>query len=98
MAIQYGNLGRIYFMRGELDRAEEMHKKALAIDEKLGRQEGMASCYSDLGLTYQIRGELDRAEEMYQKALALFKAVGAAPQVKQVQALLDSLKEAGAER
>ncbi len=39
----YGNLGLIYQTRGELDRAEEMHKKSLAIEEKLGRQEGMAS-------------------------------------------------------
>ncbi len=41
-AAAYGNLGLIYRTRGELDRAEEMQKKALAIEEKLGRQEGMA--------------------------------------------------------
>lgn len=48
--------------------------------------------------SYWARGELDRAEEMHKKALALFKAVGAAPQVKQVQAWLDSLNESRAER
>ena len=93
IAMGTGNLGVIYQTRGELDRAEEMHKKALAIetrssaarrawrqeqrlrqprdhlpdarrarpgrgdasrrslaiDEKLGRQEGMASHYGNLG-------------------------------------------------
>ena len=73
-----------------------MFKKALAIDEKLGRQEGMANHYGNLGAIYQTRGELDRAEEMYEKSLALFKAVGAAPKVKQVQAWLDSLNSSSA--
>ena len=73
---QYGNLGLIYRMRGELDRAEAMHKKALAIDEKLGRQDGMANEYGNLGLLYQMRGELDRAEAMYKKALAIDEKLG----------------------
>ena len=98
MASHYGNLGILYQTRGDLDRAEEMYKKALAIADKLGRQEGMANQYGNLGILYETRGELDRAEEMYRKSLALFKAVGAAPRVKQVQAWLDSLNVSRAER
>jgi hypothetical protein len=75
-----------------------MHKKSLVIEEKLGRQEGMASEYGNLGNVYKRRGELDGAEEMYHKALALFKAVGAAPRVKQVQAWLDALNKSRGER
>ena len=75
-AAAWGNLGLIYRKRGGLDRAEEMHQKSLAIEEKLGRQEGMASDYSNLGLIYEKRGELDRAEEMYQKALAINEKLG----------------------
>jgi tetratricopeptide (TPR) repeat protein len=93
-----GNLGVIYWTRGELDRAEEMLKKSLAINEKLGRQEGMAASYGNLGNIYWTRGELDRAEEMLKKALVRFKAVGAAPQIKQTETLLDSLNESRAER
>ena len=37
LAARTGNLGLIYRTRGELDRTEEMHKKSLAIEEKLGR-------------------------------------------------------------
>jgi len=94
----YGNLGLIYQTCGEIDRAEEMLNKSLAIEEKLGRQEGMAIQYGNPGLLYRTRGEPDRAEEMYRKALALFKAVGAAPQVKQTETLLDSMNESRAER
>ena len=35
-AALYGNLGLIYQTRGELERAEEMLRKALAIDERVG--------------------------------------------------------------
>ena len=62
--------------RGELDRAVEMYEKSLAINEALGRQEGMASDYGNLGIVYQTRGELDRAVEMYEKSLAINEALG----------------------
>jgi len=75
-AVLLGNLGLIYRRRGELDGAEKMHKKALAIDEKLGRLEEMASDYNNLGLIYQTRGELDEAEKMYKKALAIHERLG----------------------
>ncbi|MCG8509322.1 MAG: DUF4062 domain-containing protein, partial [Rhodospirillales bacterium] len=39
-ASAYGNLGILYATRGDLDRAEEMYRKALAINEALGRKEG----------------------------------------------------------
>ena len=53
-----------------------MHQKALAIEEKLGREKGMASQYGNLGIIYETRGELDRAEEMYKKVLAIEEKLG----------------------
>ena len=53
-----------------------MHEKSLAIEEALGRKEGMASQYGNLGNLYQTRGDLDRAEEMYEKSLAINEALG----------------------
>ncbi len=72
----YGNLGVVYHIRGDLDRAEEMHRKSLEIDERLGRLEGMASDYGNLGNVYYTRGDLDRAEEMYRKTLEIDKRLG----------------------
>ena len=42
MAAAHGNLGLIYSL-GDLDRAEAMHRKSLAIEEQLGRRQGMAA-------------------------------------------------------
>ena len=52
-AVVLGNLGLIYQTRGELDKAEEMHKKALEINEKIGRLEGIASQFGNLGAIYK---------------------------------------------
>ena len=46
------NLGIVYRTRGDLNEAEAMHKKALALDEALGCKEGMAKAYSNLGTVY----------------------------------------------
>ncbi|MCP5204916.1 MAG: hypothetical protein H6992_12250 [Pseudomonadales bacterium] len=40
--------------------------QVLAIEEALGRKEGMASDYGNLGILYKTQGELEQAEEMYQ--------------------------------
>jgi tetratricopeptide (TPR) repeat protein/KaiC/GvpD/RAD55 family RecA-like ATPase len=70
------NLGIIYVTRGELEKAEEMHKKAFAINEKLGRQEGMAIDYAALGLVYYGRRDLGKAEKMHFKGLEIEKKLG----------------------
>jgi len=75
-AMVIGNLGLIYGMRGELDKAEEMHLKSLKIEKKLGRLEGMASDYLGLGNIYYTRGDLDKAEEMLLKSLEIDKKIG----------------------
>jgi len=71
-----GNLGLVYEIRGELDKAEEMHKKSLEIEEKLGRLEGIANQYGNLGLIYQRRGELEKAEELYNMVLKIEEKLG----------------------
>ncbi len=71
-----GNLGAIYKTRGELDKAEEMHNKALEIAEKLGLQDIVAGAYGNLGLIYRRRGELDKAEQMHNKALEIAERLG----------------------
>lgn len=75
-AILLGNLGIVYVTRGELEKAEEMHNKALEIDERIGNQKGMAANYGNLGLIYQIRGQLDKAEQMFNKVLDIEKKLG----------------------
>jgi tetratricopeptide (TPR) repeat protein len=76
LAVAYGNLGIVMQTRGDLDGAEAMHRKALAINEKLGRLEGMASDYGNLGVVMRTRGDLDGAEAMHRKSLAIHEKLG----------------------
>ena len=75
-AMLTGNLGLIYRKRGDLNKAEEMYKKSLEIDEKLGGIKGMAYYYGNLGVVYYKRGELDKAEEMHKKSLEIAEKFG----------------------
>ena len=52
VSVWLGELGFLYQFVGDLDRAEDMVRKSLAIEEKLGRQDGMANDYGNLGTTY----------------------------------------------
>jgi len=75
-AVALGNLGVVYQTRGELDRAEEMHREALKINERLGRAEGVAGNYGNLGNIYAIRGEFNQAEQWYRKGLQIDEKIG----------------------
>ncbi|MEK6263075.1 MAG: tetratricopeptide repeat protein [Planctomycetota bacterium] len=77
-AAALGDLGLIYRMRGELDRAEASHQKSLEMFKNLGNRKYMASQYGNLGLVYRMRGALDLAEEMHQKSLSIFVELGSA--------------------
>ena len=69
-------LGFLCFRIGNLEQAEAMHSKALEIEEKLGRLEGLAAQYGNLGNVYQTRGDLDAAEAMHKKSLAIEEKLG----------------------
>ena len=72
----YGNLGVVLQVRGDLDGAEQMHRKSLEIEERLGRLEGMANAYGNLGIVLQVRGDLDGAEQMHRKSLEIEERLG----------------------
>lgn len=60
------NLGAMYFLKGEYDRAEGLFEMALALNpyEKM--------VYNNLGLIYGIRGEYGRAEEAFKTEIKLY--------------------------
>ncbi len=75
-AVLSGNLGNVLRIRGDLVGAEAMFRKALEIEERLGRPEGMADNYGDLGIVMQIPGDLEGAEVMHRKALEINEGLG----------------------
>ena len=76
MAGHYGDLAAVRWDRGDLDRAEEMHRKALDINERLGRQEEVSTGYGHLAGIHDARGDVNRAEEMHRKALDIAEQLG----------------------
>ena len=80
-------------IRGDLDKALEMYGKSLAIDEKLGRKQGMANQYGNMGIVYQIRADLDKAEEVWTMSLQLFEEIGANDKIELIQGWLAGLRK-----
>jgi protein O-GlcNAc transferase len=76
VAAATGNIGVIYRIRGELGRAEAIHRTSLALYEKFGGKAGMANQYSNLGVICRTRGDLDQAKDMHRKSLALNETLG----------------------
>lgn len=72
----HGSLGLICQTREQLDRAEQMHRKALELDERLGRLEGVAHQLGQLGAVCEMRGETAQAETMYRRALEVHERLG----------------------
>ncbi|GBE53894.1 hypothetical protein BMS3Bbin15_00040 [archaeon BMS3Bbin15] len=61
----YNNMARALAYLGCLEKAEEKHRKAIALDPE------KATYYSDLGYTLMMKGNLREAEEILDKALIL---------------------------
>lgn len=60
----YAMLGTVYIETSKWDKAEEVFKKSLNLQER-------ASTYNDLGVVYENKGNYDLAYESYEKALNL---------------------------
>ena len=65
------NIGVIYRLMGDLDRAIEYYNKSLAIQKDLSIGPEFALALHNLGEVYGIRGELDYALEFYQRSLMI---------------------------
>lgn len=78
-AVLLSNLGLIHYSKqGNLAEAERMHLRALEIDARLGRLEGIGTEYGNLGLVYLSRGSLDSAERMFKASLEIEKRLSRA--------------------
>ena len=75
-AVAVGNLGNIYFQRGEPAKAEAHYDQALSIHRNIGNRLGEAAALGNLGLVYLLRGEFGRAEESHKQALEIAREIG----------------------
>jgi tetratricopeptide (TPR) repeat protein len=69
-------LGRVYFLRGDWERAQEVLDHALQLFTGLGNQRGQANTLGDLGGVLILPGEYGRAQEVLHHALQLLTDLG----------------------
>ena len=75
VATSYNNLGTVYRVTGDLEKAKECHELALKIQkEKLGPNHyHVATSYNNLGIVYRDTGDLEKGKEYHQRALEIKK-------------------------
>jgi tetratricopeptide (TPR) repeat protein len=69
--ISLNNLGTIYQLTGEYDKALACIDKALGIATSIGNPEGEATALDNMGRLYMSRGEYIKAEKTFQKVLLI---------------------------
>jgi tetratricopeptide (TPR) repeat protein len=71
-----GNMGIVYWRRGEFDRALECMQRQLSIAEELGHRASVLNSIGSMGIVYRDLGEYDRALECYQQQRSMAKELG----------------------
>ncbi|MGQ0813443.1 MAG: HD domain-containing phosphohydrolase [Gemmatimonadota bacterium] len=64
-------LGRVYFERGDYDRANTVLETSLAAAHRLGLRNDAASALNSMAVVAQFRGQLDVAEVLYERAATI---------------------------
>ncbi len=70
-----GNLGNAYYGADLYVEAISLHKKRLALSQKIKDQAGEVKALSDLGIIYQSLGDTKKAIEYYSQALTLARQI-----------------------
>jgi tetratricopeptide (TPR) repeat protein len=76
LAYILNGIGSGYWRKAEYADALHFYGKALAVNEKLGRERGMAVQHTNLGNVYGDQGEFPKCLEHYEKGLKIFEKIG----------------------
>ncbi len=76
LSIAISQAGYCYKKIGQYDKAIKNYEEALAIDRRLGREEGVAIDLNNIGMVYKAWGQYDKAIKNYEKALAIDRRLG----------------------
>ena len=70
------NVGNVYAILGETQRAIEFYEQSLTIAREMNDRHSEGNALGSLGNAYAALGEIRRAVEVYEQALAVFREVG----------------------
>ena len=75
-AVAEMNLGIVFYLLGELSKAELHWKKSLNVNLEIGNLEQEASLLMNYGIYYYDRIEYEKAADNYKRALQIFMSLG----------------------
>ena len=75
-AIGYNGAGNVYLVVNSFRKADEMLRKALAVETRLGSHLGMNVDLSNIGLVFEHRGMIDSAWIYYKQSMVHSKLAG----------------------
>jgi len=79
LAVPLVVIAQIHQCRGELQKAQDAYREALALAEKIGEPQLILPCYDGLATIHLDRGDRVRAEEFMEKARQLCERTGLDP-------------------
>ena len=79
LAVPLVVIAQIHQCRGELQKAHEAYREALALAERIGEPQLILPCYDGLATIHLDRGDRARAEEFMEKARQLCERTGLDP-------------------
>ncbi len=76
MANIYNNLGVLYYLKNDYNKAIEIYQKCLKISKKINDRQGIGQASNNLANIYSEIGDNDNAISLYKKSLRVFEAIG----------------------
>ncbi len=69
-------IGQIYYLFGDYPQSYEWLKQALAINEEIGNEAGLAATYNNIGKIYRAWDKYQEALEWYEKSRVICETMG----------------------
>ena len=91
-ASAYNNLGNIYFLKNQPEKAIEYYQKSIELDPNDG------GVYLNAGLLYYLNGNPERAQELFAEAISKFESKEEAYRVLGIEDILRELSGVAAEK
>jgi len=75
-ALALHQIGAVHRARGDFDAALESFGRSLAIQERIGDQDGIARSLNSIGAVHGSKGDIDAALEAFGRSLAIQETIG----------------------
>ena len=85
------NIGEIYRIRGEHDKALDYYLKSEKIREEVGDRAGLGAIYNNIGLLKYSQGEYEEAQRYLERSYEILSQLDAHAEAEQVRENLELL-------